>query len=174
MGNQPSKEKDGKGTGTPGSQTPTGSGPSLDSYPSFSKSDTKESARSLRTALRTKIPGSGKSAESPRSSSTALTSVTSPSDDRAETQSIRSAASGKAGQKQARASSGSTPGPLSPEERRNILGDDEEDIQPPPSPTQGPMTGEHQGIEEAQRSGEVDAVSDAPPTGNIRQAHNIS
>ena len=52
-----------------------------------------------------------------------------------------------------------------------MIGDDE-DLQPPPSPTQGPITGDHKGIEDAQRSGEVDAVSDAPPTGNVRPSHN--
>ncbi|KAK3698564.1 serine/threonine protein phosphatase Pzh1 [Vermiconidia calcicola] len=164
MGNQPSKEKDGKST--PGSQTPTGPGPDLASYPSFSKSDTRESSRSLRTALRTKIPGS-KSGDSPRSSSTGLTS---PQEDRSDSQSIKSTMSGKAGVRQARASGSSQ---ISPEERRSIVADDEEDMQPPPSPTQAAtMGGNHKGIEDAQRSGEVDAVSDAPPTGNIRHSHN--
>ena len=161
MGNETSKaSKDGKSSS--GSQTPTGSGPDLASYPSFSKSDTKESARSLRTALRTKIPGSSKSGDSPRGSSTAL----SPSDDQADTRSIKSTTSGKSGQRQARAS-----GQLSPEERGSLIGD-EEDLQPPPSPTRGPISGDHSGIEDAQRSGEVDAVSDAPPTRNIRQSFN--
>ena len=41
MGNQPSKD----GKRSSGSQTPTGAGPELDKYPSFSKADTKESAR---------------------------------------------------------------------------------------------------------------------------------
>ncbi|KAK5172038.1 serine/threonine protein phosphatase Pzh1 [Saxophila tyrrhenica] len=165
MGNQPSKEKDGKST--PGSQTPTGPGPNLDSYPSFSKSDTRESARSLRTALRTKIPGSARSAESPRSSSTQLTS---PVDDRADSRSISSTTSGKAGQRQARASGSSN---ITPEERGSIVADDD-DIQPPPSPTQAATVGgDHKGIEDAQRSGEVDAVSDAPPSGNARHTSNV-
>ena len=58
-----------------------------------------------------------------------------------------------------------------PKRLGSLIGDDE-DLQPPPSPTQGPMTGDHKAIEDAQRSGEVDAVSDAPPTGNIRPSHN--
>ena len=52
-----------------------------------------------------------------------------------------------------------------------MVGDDE-DMQPPPSPTQGPMGGDHKGIEDAQRTGEVEAVSDAPPTGTMRPSHN--
>ena len=156
MGNAPSK--DGKGTPS-GSQTPTGQGPALDQYPSFSKSDTRESTRSLKTALRTRIPGGGKSGDSPRSSST---NIASQADDNGST------VSGKAGQRQARATPGA---PMSPQEARSLIGDDE-DLQPPPSPTQGPMTGDHKAIEDAQRSGEVDAVSDAPPTGNIRPSHN--
>ena len=159
MGNQGSKE----GKGTPsGSQTPTGQGPSLDSYPSFSKSDTRESTRSLRTALRTKIPGSGRSGDSPRSSST---NVSLPSEDNGSAQQTMS---GKAGQRAARAAGTN---PMSPQEARSLINDDEE-LQPPPSPAQGPMTGDHKGIEEAQRSGEVDAVSDAPPTGSMRHSHN--
>lgn len=162
MGNAGSKDgKDGKGTPS-GSQTPTGPGPELSSYPSFSKSDTKESARSLKTALRTRIPGSGKSGDSPRSSST---NITSPAEDNG---SIRSGTSGKSGQRAARAG-GSTP--MSPDEARSLIGDDD-DLQPPPSPVQAPMGGDHKGIEDAQRSGEVDAVSDAPPSANMRQTLN--
>lgn len=49
----------------------------------------------------------------------------------------------------------------------------DEDLQPPPSPTQAAtLGGDHKGIEDAQRSGEVDAVSDAPPTGSIRPLSN--
>ena len=157
MGQGSSKEKDSKNNS--GTQTPTGSGPDLASYPSFSKSDTKESARSLRTALRTKVPG--RSADSPRSSSANL------SQDNGDAQSIKSTAS--AGKRQARAAvqRSSVDGP----DARSMLDEDEED-QPPPSPTQGPMTGEHKGIEDAQRSGEVDAVSDAPPSRTMPQTHN--
>ena len=61
---------------------------------------------------------------------------------------------------------------MSPDEARSLIGDDE-DLQPPPSPTQAPMSGDHKGIEDAQRSGEVDAVSDAPPSGNMRPTTNV-
>lgn len=162
MGNTPSK--DGKSNG---SQTPTGPGPSLDSYPSFSKSDTRESARSLRTALRTKMPGSSsRSMDSPRGSSVGL------ADDKSDAQSVKSTASGKsAGARQARSSM--IQNPDSAEARSLAADDDGDDPQPPPSPTQSATVGgDHKGVEAAQRSGEVDAVSDAPPTGNIHQTRN--
>jgi serine/threonine-protein phosphatase PP1 catalytic subunit len=158
MGNAGSK--DGKGTPS-GTQTPTGSGPDLSSYPSFSKSDTRESTKSLKTALRTRIPGSGKSGDSPRSSSTNITSPT--ADDAG---SIRSAASGK------RAARAKDSTPISPDDARSLVGD-EDDMQPPPSPVQGPIGGDHKGVEDAQRTGEVDAVSDAPPSGTIRPSTNV-
>ncbi|KAK4634817.1 Serine/threonine-protein phosphatase PP-Z [Fulvia fulva] len=161
MGNQPSKEKDGKSRD--GSQTPTG--PSLDSYPSFSKSDTKESARSFRNALRTKIPGKS-SSDSPRASTTNLAGDQSTTSlDKTDSQSVRSATSGKSDKRHSRNLSNSeTP-------RRGSLADEDEP-QPPPSPTMSATIGGAHSIEEAQRSGEVDAVSDAPPQGNIHQSHN--
>lgn len=146
-----------------GSQTPTGAGPDLSSYPSFSKSDTRESSRSLRTALRTKIP-SNRLTDSPRSSTAALA-------DNTDSQSIKSTASGKAGARQARASQSQSD---SADARSQNNADDDDDPEPPPSPTQGPMTGDHKGVEDAQRSGEVDAVSDAPPTAAGNQATTIN
>ena len=158
MGNAPSK--DGKSSG--GGQSSSGSGPELSSYPSFSKSDTRESSRSLRTALRTKIPGA-KSSESPRSSNTQLF----PPEDRADSQSIKSATSGRSGQRQAKASSSDEAGLA-----RNF-GSDGEAPQPPPSPTQAAITGtHHSGVAAAQQTGEVDAVSDAPPSGTARHSVN--
>lgn len=179
MGNQPSK--DGKSSG---SQTPTGPGPSLDSYPSFSKSDTKESSRSFRTALRTKIPG-GKSSESPRVSTSGLSGESTTSVDKTEAPAATPAA-GKS-----RGALSSLTAPLAPGSRRGSVssepssraskgrlgsegGDvDEDEAQLPPSPTLSSTVGEgHSNISEAQRSGEVDAVSDAPPTGNVHQTAN--
>lgn len=155
MGNQPSK--DGRGSG---SQTPTGPGPSLDSYPSFSKSDTKESTRSFRSALRTKIPGS-KSSDSPRASSSGL-SGDSVSVDRSSSRRGSLASSEDVMAKitsKGSARSGSDPDPSI------------DNAQPPPSPTQSASVGAgHRSISEAQRSGEVDAVSDAPPSGLVHQA----
>lgn len=45
-------------------------------------------------------------------------------------------------------------------------------MQPPPSPVQAAMGGDHKGVEDAQRTGEVDAVSDAPPSGAMRPSSN--
>lgn len=71
MGNQNSK---GSGTGTPRSASQTsldrGGSDNLQSYPSFSKADTKESTRSFR-ALKSKIPGGSKT-DSPRASTSGL------------------------------------------------------------------------------------------------------
>ncbi|EGP92539.1 unnamed protein product [Zymoseptoria tritici ST99CH_1A5] len=159
MGNQPSKEKDGKGS-------QSSSGPSLDSYPSFSKSDTKESSRSFRTALRTKIPGKS-STDSPRGSSSNLPGdASSTSVDKVDSQSIKSATSGRSSQRQTRGSASFSETP-----RRGSLAE-EDDAQPPPSPTMSSSVGAgHSDLTEAQRNGEIDAVSDAPPQGNIHQTH---
>lgn len=157
MGNQPSKD----GKNSSGPQTPTGHGPSLDSYPSFSKADTKESMRSLKSAFRAKVPGS-KSADSPRASSTAVNSDAT-LEDKVDALSIKSSASGRSGTKSAMASALEAPS-----SRRGS--DAGTDNQPPPSPTQSASVGAgHGSISEAQRTGEVEAVSDAPPTGNVRQ-----
>nr|POE60618.1 serine/threonine-protein phosphatase pp-z [Quercus suber] len=157
MGNQPSK--DNKSTG---SQTPTGPGPSLDSYPSFSKSDTKESKSSFRTALRTKIPGA-KSSDSPRTSTSGLVTDSTTSVDKTDSLSVRSARD-DASTKASRVTKNSS-----------ISGDaedEDEDVLPPPSPTMSSSVGGgHSDIIAAQRSGEVDAVSDAPPSGNIPHSH---
>ena len=157
MGNQPSK--DGKQSDTPkGSQTPTGQGPDLASYPSFSKADTKESMRSFRSALRTKIPG-GKSADSPRNSSSQLSGDTAADNDDA--RSVKSL--GRTGSKQARGSNPSLSATTSLDTAAGDTVGDEP--QPPPSPTQSASVGTgHGDISEAQRSGEVDAVSEGPPT----------
>ena len=73
MGNQPSKGEKPNGA----KSTPTGSGPNLDSYPSFTKSDTKESTRSFK-GIRSKITGSNKAEDSPRSSTYALAGSSNP------------------------------------------------------------------------------------------------
>src|SRR4051812_29868600 len=65
MGNQPSKDA-GVGSSKSGGNGDRAVPENLQSYPSFSKSDTKESSRSFRS-LRSKIPGTGKT-DSPRSS----------------------------------------------------------------------------------------------------------
>lgn len=159
MGNQPSKDA------SAGSSKPNGSGDrsgsdALQSYPSFSKSDTKESSRSFRS-LRSKIPGSGKT-DSPRGS-TILTNgdVTEKSD----AASVKSGKSGKSALTRTRTDS--IPSPSSPSSVDTAtVGSAVGDEQPPPSPIQSSSlnTG-HQDLAAAQASGEVDHVSDQPPTG---------
>nr|POE77421.1 serine/threonine-protein phosphatase pp-z [Quercus suber] len=158
MGNQPSK--DNKSTG---SQTPTGPGPSLDSYPSFSKSDTKESKSSFRTALRTKIPGA-KSSDSPRASTSGLVNDSTTSLDKTDALSVRSARDDTSTKAPKIAKNNSISGEAD---------DENDDLQPPPSPTMSSSVGAgHSDITEAQRSGEVEAVSDAPPSGNMAPSYN--
>ncbi|TKA32522.1 hypothetical protein B0A50_01630 [Salinomyces thailandicus] len=155
MGNQQSKDD-----ATSGSRTPTGSGqgPELGSYPSFSKSDTKESSRSLRSAIRTKIPGS-KSSDSPRGSSTGLGS---------ESQSNLSQVASNSSRRGSVTSETASRTSRDARSRGSVQDGDGDEAQPPPSPTQSATVGGgHTDILAAQRSGEVDAVSDAPPSGNM-------
>lgn len=157
MGQQQSKIKDGDvGNGGKGSDK---SGEALQSYPSFSKSDTKESSRSFRGAIRSKIPGSSKNdkTDSPRTSVSNLDP-----NDKSDTGSTRS--TGSKSSRIPRVSSPSTTdnvdemfSPMSPDAP-------DDDLQPPPSPSQSASLGRgHQSVNQAQRSGEVDHVSDEPP-----------
>ncbi len=63
MGNQPSSEKKGKGEKGSNDGVPLG----REYYRSFERSDTKDSTRSLRNSIKSKIPGAGKT-DSPRAS----------------------------------------------------------------------------------------------------------
>lgn len=177
MGNTPSK--DGKKSDDARSIS-SGTGPSLDSYPSFSKSDTRESARSFRGSIRSKIPGSGK-LDSPRSTTPNPSRRSGSVErdvpiDRTVSQASNSTggdASGTATPTQATQEASGTSGPLG---RLDLPVPDpynEEVPQPPPSPSQSTSIGQgHSSIDRAQRSGEVDHVSDAPPTGTIHPSHN--
>ena len=173
MGQQPSKSRDGSQTPTSRSSMDRSSGDGLQSYPSISRSDTKESSRSIRGAIRSKIPGSGKSetkTDSPRNSISALdTSVgTVDKSDAASTRSMASAKSNSS--RPARGFSadsetlvdspaGETPQSASPER--------------PPSPTQSTSIGHgHQSTSKLQEKGEVGHVSDGPPTGSLHPSHN--
>lgn len=156
MGNQSSRES-GSSKG-PGASV----GDSLQKYPSFSKSDTKESSRSFRS-LRSKIPGSGK-LDSPRAS--AILSNGDSGDKTADAASVRSGRSAR--------SSASRPNrPDIPNLRTDSVDTSLEsplsptsDDQPPPSPVQSQSVkkGHHSDLNAAQASGEVDHVSDRPPT----------
>jgi serine/threonine-protein phosphatase PP1 catalytic subunit len=170
MGQQQSKGGS-TGTRTPNNLSSTNLAPSdrLESYPSFSKSDTKESSRSFR-GLRSKIPGSAKT-DSPRASGAALASVDG-GVDKSDAGSIKSTASGKSSASKGKVSSPTSPvSPTSP-------ADGEADGTPsprsgsparPPSPTQSNTLGKgHKSVNEARETGEVDQVSDAPPSGGLQ------
>ena len=157
MGQQQSKSKDGDEAN--GGKSLERNTDSLQSYPSMSKSDTKESARSFRGVIRSKIPGKDKldKTDSPRPS---LSSID--PGNKVDGGSSRSPAS-----KPSRPSQVSSPttadsvdeifSPLSPD-------DPDDEAQPPPSPSQSASLGRgHQSVNQAQRSGEVDHVSDEPP-----------
>jgi serine/threonine-protein phosphatase PP1 catalytic subunit len=152
MGNQPSKDKK--------SDDPS-KDPGLKSYPSFSKSDTKDSRRSIGSAIRSKIPNTGR--DSPRSSG--LLDV---SEDKTDAASVRSATSTSKpnGNRTHRGSGSSAQRPASIDVPSVKEALEDADTQPPPSPTQSHSVGKgHESINQAQRSGEVDHVSDAPPSG---------
>ncbi|KAF7549254.1 hypothetical protein G7046_g8413 [Stylonectria norvegica] len=160
MGSQNSKEggSSSKGSGSSGA----GDAP-LQSYPSFSRSDTKDSSRSFRS-LRSKIPGGGKT-DSPRSSAL-LSNGDSPGDtNKNDASSVRSGKSGRSSA--SRASRGDLP-PLRQGSTDLSAGDSPiVDDQPPPSPVQSSAkTGGSHDVSAAQASGEVDHVSDQPPNAN--------
>ncbi len=171
MGQQPSKKSEGAKTpsNASASSLERSSGEGLESYPSISKSDTKESSRSFRGSIRSKIPGSGKT-DSPRASSATLVGAPGGSGgggDKSDAASVKSTTSARSGgPRSGRTYSGTStqsPPPASPINARSAL---EESPQPPPSPTQSSSFGRgHRSIGKAQRSGEVDHVSDAPPSG---------
>ncbi len=158
MGNQPSKG--GSGTSTPkatvSSTSVDKSGPTLSSLPSFSKSDTKESSRSFKS-LRSKIPGS--KTESPRSSTSNVEALV----DKSDAASVKSGKSSRSNiSKSGREDSAASP--TSPEDTNSIFDDPE----PPPSPIQSAAKHNgHRDVSAAQQSGEVDMISDQPPSGAV-------
>lgn len=163
MGNQGSTEN------TKGAKR-DGNGPSLDSYPSFSKSDTKESARSFRGSIRTKIRASSDSNDSPRASVANLLRPSQPSSDvdsnsiveKDNTPDLKDADkdADDPTPRQSRPESPSLPSPGADE-------DDTQELQPPPSPTQSASVGRGH-AHKTENTGEVGNVSDAPPTGGLR------
>ncbi|TVY32190.1 Serine/threonine-protein phosphatase [Lachnellula subtilissima] len=167
MGNQNSK---GSGATTPkGSASQTSLDKTTDplqSYPSFTKADTKESSRSIRGALRSKIPGS--KTDSPRNSTAGLSNGEA-NGDKSDAASVRSGRSSRSAM--SRGNRADTPD--SPSTATSPVPDFQEDVtspledpQPPPSPIQSAsMRQGHHDVDAAQRSGEVDHVSDQPPSG---------
>lgn len=175
MGQQPSKKIGGSERSKDDASSSSNRGPpeNLDSYPSMSKSDTKESSRSIRGSFRSKIPGSSKT-DSPRSSSAALPALNTSSStglDKSDAASVKSASSGRSGGSKAnRGLSGSAvqSPTLDSSITRNARA---ESPVPPPSPTQSASLGRgHQSVGKAQQTGEVDHVSDAPPSATIHPA----
>lgn len=152
MGNQSSKQE--------GGSAPDGS---LQSYPSFSRSDTKDSSRSFKS-LRSKIPGASSKTDSPRNSALLSPNGDSPSDKPIDAASVRSARSARSSA--SRASRDLQPIKPSPSDlsARSATDSPILDDQPPPSPVQSSSvkSGVHD-VRAAQASGEVDHVSDQPP-----------
>ncbi|CAK7273659.1 serine/threonine protein phosphatase Pzh1 [Sporothrix epigloea] len=158
MGNQSSRESGAASSKSAGSD-------GLQSYPSFSRSDTKESTRSFKT-LRSKIPGSGKN-ESPRSST-----IIGNGDSSLERSDASSIKSGRANRSSLpppprlnRSDSASSPTSVSSSVDSHMKPSSSfNDLQPPPSPIQSASmkAGKHN-VSAAQASGEVDHVSDSPP-----------
>ncbi|KAK1755050.1 hypothetical protein QBC47DRAFT_402398 [Echria macrotheca] len=175
MGNQASKEASGGSSRSAGNGDRNGA-EALQSYPSFSKSDTKESSRSFRS-LRSKIPGSGKT-DSPRNSAILANGDTQEKSDAA---SVRSGKSGKSGlSRTSRADSQPSPGspssdslsPVSPiSADTTTVGSPLSEEQPPPSPIQSnSLKAGHLDVAAAQASGEVDYVSDQPPSAGMNSS----
>ncbi|KAJ4296082.1 serine/threonine protein phosphatase Pzh1 [Collariella sp. IMI 366227] len=153
MGNQTSKD-----AGAASSKGAANGDEVLQSYPSFSRSDTRDSSRSFRS-LRSKIPGSGKS-DSPRSSTILANGDAL---DKSEVGSVKSGRSGRSPQSRGgRHDSLTSPtSPLS-DDAATLSSPLQEDF-PPPSPTQSTSikAGVHD-VAAAQASGEIDQVSDQP------------
>ncbi|KAF2402752.1 Metallo-dependent phosphatase [Trichodelitschia bisporula] len=150
MGNQSSKEK----KSSDASSITSAKDPGFGSYPSFSRSETRDSARSIKTAILSKIP-TGK--DSPRSSTPALGEAE--KTDKSDAGSVKSAK-----QNGSRSQRGSTTSLVSPTVDSSVVLPDVP--QPPPSPSQSTSLGHgHSAVGRAQRSGEVDNVSERPPSG---------
>lgn len=158
MGNQNSKD-----AGVASSKAAGNGDESLQSYPSFSRSDTRDSSRSFRS-LRSKIPGSTKT-DSPRSSAILANGDLPEKSDAA---SVKSGRSGKSPHSRANRTD-SYPSPTSPASPDSTftMGSPRAEELPPPSPIQSASmkAGGLHDVSAAQASGEVDHVSDQPPTG---------
>ena len=165
MGNQPSKDAGGAPSKSGGSSSgPERGAEGFQSYPSFSRSDTKDSTRSFRS-LRSKIPGAGKN-DSPRNST--LYSNGDTLYDKSDAGSVKSGRSGKSGLSRVnRSDSGMTPTSPSSIDTAGLNSPIDEP-QPPPSPIQSASmkSGVHD-VSAAQACGEVDHVSDQPPSGGV-------
>lgn len=158
MGNQQSSNKKDKGEKGTTDGVPLG----REYYRSFERSDTKDSTRSLRNSIKAKIPGAGKT-DSPRTSVANLSEVNG-KPDKSDAASTKSAQS-RGGKGSRRGSTASAP-PEAVRETVERTDSTPDETQPPPSPVHGATLGTgHDGVSKAQQTGEVDHVSDVPPTG---------
>ncbi|EEH39324.2 serine/threonine-protein phosphatase PP1-alpha catalytic subunit [Paracoccidioides lutzii Pb01] len=163
MGQQQSKRSDGAVI----TQEKSG-GEGLQSYPSISRTDTRDSSRSIRGSIRSKIPG-GKidKNDSPRGSFSALARVENGVLDKSDGASVKSYTSAKSFNSRinrtSTSSSPNTPSAVSPtsdDQRSPVDAPD-----PPPSPSQSSSLGRgHKSLNDARKLGEVDHVSDIPPS----------
>ncbi|KAL5395047.1 serine/threonine protein phosphatase Pzh1 [Paraphaeosphaeria minitans] len=155
MGNQQSSGKKDKGN-------VDGVSLERENYRSFERADTRESTRSIRNSIRSKIPV-GKS-DSPRGSVSNLANDGNGKPDKSDAASMKSTNS-KGGIRSRRGSTASAQeAALNSAAMADNVPDDPE---PPPSPVHGATvgTGTHEHVDEAQKTGEVDQVSDVGPTG---------
>lgn len=158
MGGQVSKE-----SGSSSSKANTAD--NLQSYPSFSRSDTKESTRSFRS-LRSKIPGNGKT-DSPRSSGIFAGGDGAP--DRSDSGPSKSTRQNRASMpppsRLNRADSASSPVRSSMDAASPSPSQSDDPNPLPPSPIQSASmkAGKHN-VGSAQAAGEVGLVSESPPS----------
>lgn len=177
MGQQPSKSKDGSKTPTNVSSTSLdrAGNDGLQAYPPFSRSDTKESSRSIRGSIRSKIPG-GLKTDSPRASISNFEVVNGVADksDAASTKSATSVRSN--GSKVVRSPPPPPPPAESPPasalELAPVPSPEQHDPPAPPSPALSASVGKgHEAVAKAQQQGEVEHVSDSAPSGTGQVSH---
>ena len=170
MGQQPSKIRD--GAKTPTTLSPGSLGEGLQSYPSFSKSDTKESSRSFRGSIRSKIPGSQKT-DSPRASLSNI-DTSNGGVDRSDSASVKSVASARLnGAKGVRPPQAPIPFSPPPDAVTTSRISQSETPSAPPSPSMSTSLGTgHESVSKAQQEGEVNHVSDTPPSGALHPSHH--
>lgn len=165
MGNQSSKE----GGASSAKGATNGTGPEgFQSYPSFGRTDTQGSSRSFRS-LRSKIPGSGKT-DSPRSSAAVVVNGDANANEKvADVVSVVSGKGVRSSQTRV-ARADPVPSPTSPaSDDTGVLNSPvspgAEDLPPSPIQSASVRNGVHD-VSAAQASGEVDHVSDKPPSGS--------
>lgn len=177
MGQQPSKSKDGSKTPTNVSSTSLdrAGNDGMQAYPPFSRSDTKESSRSIRGSIRSKIPG-GLKTDSPRASLSNFEAVNG-GVDKSDAASTKSATSVRSNGSKAVRSPLPPPTPAesppaSVPEFVPVPGPEQLDSPAPPSPALSASVGKgHEAVAKAQQQGKVEHVSDSAPSGTGQVSH---